>query len=419
MALSSKIGSTLQRATNGTTQVSGLGFQPEVILFFWHLATADGGVADAATGIGVWCRNSGSPTQHACWMVSDDANTDSAGNNRGTASDCVLITGPTGTVLGLADVSASDSDSFTLNWSSVDGTQRVVNYVALGGDIRAKSGAQAKPTVTGNQGITGVGAQPTALLIITGGDNMTALDANDSVRASIGLGWGTSSSARGGSWWGQRSARTTGDGQSVQRTNLIAVSMSNLIIGTADLVSLDADGFTLNWTLVSARASYYFWVALWGTDIQVSLGAVNSDTDLGAQAVSGVGFQPEVLLLQSFARAASTVEQADQRYSLGAAKSATERAVIWAGGDNGAATTNESSYLDRDKVMVFATEGGASPTVTAEADLQSFDADGFTLDWTDASPGAFEMLYFAMRGAAGGGGATTLRRSRMTMMGVH
>lgn len=407
MALSSKLGSTAQPGTNTTVQVTGLGFQPEVILFFWNLATADGGHADSAVGIGVWCRNGGTPTQHACWHVADDANTDTAGNNRGTASDCILRTSAAGTVLGLADVSASDSDSFTLNYTSVDGTAYVTNYIALGGDIRGKSGAEAKPTTTGNEVITGAtdgSTTPTALLIITGGDDMLALNTNYSARASIGLGWGTSATSRGGSWWGQRSGRTTGDGVVYQRTAIIAASTSNGVLGEADLVTLDSDGFTLNWTTVSTRASYYFWIALWGTGISVNVGAFNSDTDLGAQAVSGVGFQPEVLLMQSFGKAAAATVQTENRYALGAARSTTERAVIWAGGDWAAATTDESSLLDRDKVMLFATMGGASPTKDAEADLTSFDADGFTLDWTDASPGAYQMLYCAIRGATGGGG---------------
>lgn len=406
MSLSKAIGSTLQPTTNTTVQITGIGFPPEVIFFFFNLCTADGGVADSSTGIGIWCRNGGSPTQHSCWIASDDNNTDTVVNNRMTASDCVIITNPAGGILGFADVSATDSDSFTLNWTSVDGTQRVINYMALGGDIRGKSGAQAKPTAAGNQAITGAGAQPTCLLLITGGDDVIALDTNYAPRSGLCLGWATSATARGLSAWGERNARPVGDGCVYQRTTFIGAAMTNFVAGLADLVSLDADGATLNWSIVSVRASYYIWVALWGTDVSFKVGSFTSDTDLGAQVVTGVGFPPEAMIYVSNGKVASNFEQYDDhRYSVGAAISSAARACIWDGGDNGSVTTNESSLLDRDKVMEFAVEGGDSPTKTAEADLTSFDSDGFTWDWTDASPVAAQILYLAIKGAAAAAGS--------------
>lgn len=401
MGLSTAVGTVTQPASN-TTVAETIGFQPEVILFFWNLATADGGHADAATGVGVWCRNGGSPTQHASFAVADDSNTDSLLNDRVTASDCIVITSPAPTVLGLADVSASDSTSFTLNWTSVDGTQRIVHYLALGGDVRGISGARTRPTTTGNQATTGAGAQPTALLTITPGDRATALDTNSSLGCGICVGWGTSSTARGVAGWGGRSGRTTGDGNAYQRTALVAASLSNVIAAEADLVSLDADGFTLNWTTVNARAGYFVWIALWGTSISCAVGSFTTDTDSGAQSITGVGFQPQALLVQSFQKAASATVQTGNDYSFGAAASSTARGAIWAGGANGSATTNESSIFDTDKLIEYADEGNGSPTKTGEADLTSFDADGFTLDWTDASPGAYQALYFAIRGASGG-----------------
>jgi hypothetical protein len=42
------------------------------------------------------------------------------------------------------------------------------------------------------------------------------------------------------------------------------------------------------------------------------------------------------------------------------------------------------------------TEAGASPTVDAEADLDSFDADGFTLDWVAADATARELFVLAL-----------------------
>jgi hypothetical protein len=55
---------------------------------------------------------------------------------------------------------------------------------------------------------------------------------------------------------------------------------------------------------------------------------------------------------------------------------------------------------------LFATPGGAgAPTLDAEADFTSFDSDGFTWNWTDASPGVYFITYFVMKGAVSAGDA--------------
>lgn len=414
MALKRFVGSVAQRTTDGTTDVQctdigGSGtFQPKVVLFFASNRTADGGGAHALDQRGWAVQDEGGGTvQGSVAFVSVHGGTSSSTSSKITNADAIALFTDAKANAGEADVSAWNSDGFTLNWTNVDGTARIVNFLALGwdgsDDIWVEAGANAKNNTTGNQEFNETAAQPKLLLLLTAGERSTTIPSTDTVGPCTGMGWGMSSSAQAVSAWGSRDGRPTGDGVSIQITTGIArwcVGGSG-VLASGNLVSLDSDGFTINWT-VGTRATYFLWLAMGGADLSAAVGAFDADTDLGGQSVTGAGFQPESLVLLSRGKTSGTTATADAYQTLGVAVGDTQRAAHWTGDDNGTADAETASYLDRDKVMAFLTEdsAGGAPTLDGEADFDGFTSDGFDLDWTDAAPGAFQILYCALKGPA-------------------
>src|SRR5678815_4287480 len=98
-----------------------------------------------------------------------------------------------------ADFVSMDSDGFTINWAGA--SQMKVQYLALGGTglTNYKTGVASAKTTTGNQSYTGVGFQPTALLVFAGKFSTSPLD--QSTNGSGLFGFATSSSARGMVAW--------------------------------------------------------------------------------------------------------------------------------------------------------------------------------------------------------------------------
>jgi hypothetical protein len=115
--------------------------------------------------------------------------------------------------------------------------------------IKYKVGTFSSSSSTGNQRITGVGFRPRLLVLGMGSG------AGDAIVAA--LGWGTSSTERV-AVFGFRSDDTNTGGVTTDTARIIQwTDVAATVVGRADLVSLDSDGFTLNWTVAQSRTIAY------------------------------------------------------------------------------------------------------------------------------------------------------------------
>lgn len=129
--------------------------------------------------------------------------------------------------------------------------------------------------------------------------------------------------------------------------------------------------------------------------------------------VTGVGFQPECLLM--FGATTINTSGGDvAALAFGVATGATEQwgMSLWAD-DNVAGRPRVASWSETELVH----QSGSGATVAYSAALQSFDADGFTLDVNTAGALAWILVYVAL---AGGGsykaGVSTIPTSAGTLM---
>lgn len=395
MAFVTHVGSLTQPAATGNQSVTGAGFQPKALLFFSSENTADGtGSGGMRYGYGMAVS---STSRAAVGFISRSGLADS--DSRHDNTKCVLLCDLSANALIAADLVSMDADGFTLNWTTVDATQRIINYLALGGDDL--TGVAIKQfqtnTGTGPQGVTGVGFQPDAAVFLAAG-GATAPPGAVATFILGSLGFATAS-AQAMMAVGAESGGTS-DAYRAQRTDSVyGVLFNTAFIDRAALTSFDADGFTLN--ILATTAARYVW-ALCLKGGQYDVGAATQKTSTGTQATAGVGFTPTGALLMSFNAAATTSVLNDASNSIGAASSTTARATVWGGTQDATGSPGSHVNLDRTKAVQLMTPG--TPTLNAEADLSSFDADGFTLDWTTADATAREVLYLAFGSAAGGGG---------------
>jgi hypothetical protein len=399
MAFSAKVGSFAQPTSTGNSSVTGVGFQPKLILLFGNSRTSDGSTALGQFGFGVGV--SSSDRRAGSYASTDNTAGGQVGFSEGNTR-CWRLGDGTGNNLSQADFVSMDADGFTLNWTAADATARIVNYIALGGTdlTNVKSGSNAMRTSTGNQSYTGMGFQPDAMLFFFTHYSQSTNGGTNTGAARFTIGYANSATARGYSAWLSRNGDNPTVTNRVQKTNRCFGQLTtDSLLSEFDLVSFDADGFTVNQTTASGTADSFYWVALKGG--QFKTGSFNQATSTGSQATTGVGFQPSVLLLQSINNASSALVLANSRNSFGAGSSSSARAAVWTGDRDNVATSITDQNLDQTSICRLMTE--TTPTVDADADLTSLDSDGFTLDWTTADATAREILYFAA-GATGGGG---------------
>jgi hypothetical protein len=258
--------------------------------------------------------------------------------------------------------------------------------------LSVKKGSFSANTSTGNQAVSGVGFEPKAVIIW--GVSLTA--------AGYGTGWASSfgcATSATQEWvlsnWSANAAATT----DTSRRNTLAGSIMFLSDGAAtveaeaSMVSLDSDGFTINWSNAPASAWLMHYLCIGGTTItSAKAGAFNSNAGTGSQAVTDPGFEPDFLLLASELGGATT-GNAQNLFGIGmATSSSTEGALAIRDRDARPSTENGAIQVS-DACFIALNSGG---TVGRRADFTSFDANGFTLNWSVAS--AASIGYLALAG---------------------
>jgi hypothetical protein len=155
--------------------------------------------------------------------------------------------------------------------------------------------------------------------------------------------------------------------------------------GEATLLSMDDDGFTLDWLSVAGVAFVIGYIALGGDSLVAKLIKWNMPTTegTGRKAVTGVGFKPDVVLhmfgsstfVGSWANG-SFSSQDNAFFCIGAMDKAGNEWALNAARAAGVPTDARKSFFN-DRAMYNLPAGSGAPEVDAE--FLSMDEDGFSL----------------------------------------
>ena len=407
MAFNSYVGSFTQSTSTGNQAITGVGFQPKAVLFFSDFDAFTGNKNDALYGFGVAV----SSTKR--WAVFGHANWGSAsalskgGFDTTRCFGSVIASGATDYVN--ADFVSMDSDGFTINNTTVAATGSVIYFIALGGtDISVDVGTFTI-TATGNKAVTGVGFLPSMVLFSSIG--APAAGNQNAIETSVG--GMTSSSQFVISQMGQNSVNPSNT-KSLQITT--AVIDNEWTAGNedkAEYVSLDADGFTINCSKnTNSPICGYF--AIKGA--QFKIGTFTESTSLGSQSVTGVGFQPSLVMFLSQSQASSTAVQDNLNIMIGSAVSSSSRNVFDIDANDNVTPSqgqnSKSSALCLEHINATAVTN--VPTVLESSDFVSMDSDGFTFNASVINVTGFEDVYIAFAQNV----AASTFIPRLTLMGA-
>jgi len=389
-----KKGSFNAPTSTGNSAVTGVGFTPKALILWGSAANTAGFIDTMSFGMGF---STGTSNRKAMAAASDDSAGVANSNSGARYADLAItiLSSGTPTVGAEADFVSFGADGFTLNWTTAAaGKDYVIHYIAIGGAgvTNAKASVFTASASTGAQAVTGVGFQPDCVLLM--GTESTALgNKGPGAEASFALGMAVSSSQRGTSALGERDAQaTTNVGVRQSAAQVLYGLVAGAGTATAgDFTSMDADGFTVNWSIAAAQEVVY--LALKGGSYFV--GSDSQKTSTGTQAKTGVGFTPKAVLFSSFNRTTSaTADSTFLLYSVGATDG-TASGGVWVGSVDNVGTPNTQSASYATVLQMNA----VGSTTNAEAAFSAFGADGYTLNWTTADATAREIIFLAMGGA--------------------
>ncbi|MFQ6069308.1 MAG: hypothetical protein ACE5LC_02155 [Candidatus Aminicenantales bacterium] len=393
-------GTLTQPTTTGNQSITGLGFRPAVVLFDGgDKATADGFEQDAEMVAGI----AASSTKRASFWIGSVSYSSPYPSDTDLSTTSVIrsLTPGTPTLDAAADFVSWDSDGFTIDWTTVDSTQRKIGWVALGPPSGVKFGTFTANSGTGSQSVTGLGFQPKAVLFwIT---DLTS--AGSGSYARFGRGWtdGTNQGAVATAWDDSSGVSNSRD-RIVNTKCITLIDHSGAILAEAGIVSFDSDGFTINWS-TAGGSRLVTYLALGGDALtNVKVGGFIYPTTT-SYSETGLGFQPEVVLFMGVESATAFGNTTRGGHGFGVAISSTNRhsdAHRWRDGKVGA--SSGSSGLDTNYALVFADD---TTTPEMALDLVSMDSDGFTLTKDVGGTKQAAVIYLALRGISVARGTLT------------
>lgn len=269
---------------------------------------------------------------------------------------------------------------------------QALNYIAFGGATRQSKLAEFGLTAgAGLKSITGIGFQPECVILFGSISELDTL--REGARWHLGVATGPTEQ-----WTIGYAAN-----DNVSPNQRTGVFYDDKMIGVGvigSLVSLDADGFTLNITSGHSAAIPIPMVYLalrGGGSYKAGVATVPAAT--GNRSVS-VGFPPDCVFIASTRKVANG-ESPDMSISLGAGDGTREFSA-WAGADQQG--PNTGSYQEPGKIVTIGRVDNTIPITLAElraqAELSALGASDFTLDWTLVDGAAYKFGWLAVENAA-------------------
>lgn len=259
----------------------------------------------------------------------------------------------------------------------------------------------ASDTAGTTQQIT-VGFQPKLILLWSMGQ-ASAVDAVTNQTAQYGFGAAASTTVRQCVGGTSTHAAAAIDGGRIARTDacFATVTAAGAVDGLLDISAIDSTSFTVIVDDQFANTVRISYMAVGGSDItDVAMGTFAANTTAGTQDITGLSFQPDVLLTFGSASTTAAPFASSSRdfLSVGAAVSAANQAIISIGeGPEANATSQASSYLYYGEV--------AAPLFDTPTELRNraafvqFLSNGFQLNWLEAAF-AYQLMYVCIKGGS-------------------
>lgn len=384
-----KVGSFAAVGTTTAQAITGVGFRPTAIIFWASTSSGAWTTSYGNSGIGVGFTTGVAESQAvAIWNNSGSLNSNTTRIMHAKA--IVLATFGSGTQAE-ADLTSFDADGFTVTWTTnaVATAGTVINYMAFGGtDLsNAKVVSWTAPAATGTKAVTGVGFKPD-VVFHTSISNATASVNTNAGRLSLGA-----MDSSGNQW----SLAETFDNAVNPSISSRRFETNRTLIGSsmsASFTSMDSDGFTTNFDTTTSGLYVVSLCLDFSTNGRVKVGSFTTG-GVGSQATTGVGFQPKGLFTAGVGDTATGTSN-DSITLIGGTSGTTSSKVAGMSYPNNTANNPSRAYA-ADKAVLGAVAANAA-TVISEADLTSFDSDGFTLNYTTASSSGYYVGYVAVGG---------------------
>lgn len=390
---------------NSTKVVTGLGFQPKAIRFYWvgiqsnSPTNATSQALNINRGIGFAVstterRSVGSFSQ-------DNAGTTNTGSI--ARNDAVVVTvDGNGATSGLLDITAFGTDGFTLTVDDVAPVNITVFWEAWGGDITAGVGDIAEPAATGNQTytttVTGFGTKTNyggQCLMFAGVQSTAALNTGAATDSGLCVGFATAPDTThniticGNQDDASNNSDTDGYCKIGECISMITLAGGNPN-ARATLVGYSDDGFILNWITRGLTNRRYVYMAIRGESWESGGVRINGNTLSATATIGPLPFTPlgVSMFTKNEIENTAAVATANDEICLGSGASTTSRNSAGCLDEDAVGTTEIDLIVQYDSVLSVPSAAGG---VQATYDISLIDYNRLEII-TDVNGGVANTL---------------------------
>lgn len=327
----------------------------------------------------------GASNSYAVGASMHDAQATTNTARRMAAKAISFVTVDASAALAEADfVSFPSATTMRINWTTNNGALYPIQFAIFTGLTGAKVVNWTTPTSATSKAVTGVGFSPDLVLHASAGiGSLTSTTAG-----MFGFGAMNSSGQQwANSFWSSDGVSPSNTSRYQQTDACLAmVQTSEGVFNKASFSSMDADGFTTNFSTTDASSRQVISLCMDG--VQSKVGSFTAPAATGAQTItSNHGFTLRGALISTISQGSSTTPAASAAWSLGATDGTNSRAAALFD-DDAASPTNADSVWSNTKVLWRADSGRGSIT----ASWSSSTTTSFTISHDSASNNS-EHLY--------------------------
>lgn len=356
------VGTSTSPTSTGTKAVTGVGFEPKVVMPFGVINPSEGSNTVAGFHFGTATSSS---DEASIAVVSANGVTTSATYRRHTNSRILTNITPLGATDYEAELSSLDSNGFTLNWLSVLASARILNHICLGGaDLEVSlTQHQTNNTNAAQSFAHGLSGAPTGLLFFL---NSFESPPFTGTTAQLGLGiWANGS--QNSSWtYSQHNSTTTNTGRLLCNDNIFAAfGFTKTIVRSMAVSSVDSTNVNCTYPVTTTAGQLIFYMlAIRGAKCQT--GTFDHNGSLSPLTISTTGITPKLFLpvfLPTGVDSINTVLNG-LNFSIGASDG-TNNVSCGITDVNGVTTTNARRSQTSNSLSEYDSTGALASTMTA------------------------------------------------------
>lgn len=363
---------------------TGFGTPKAALVFLTYTSGLSTSVAHSAMSIGFW----DGTTQECTWSSVDDNLSSQSDANRGqvTGSIAKIQIDDTTTLARYTIANITDGVRITLAQDNTSGTRYATVILFSGADVESYIGTFTPGSTNGTYASEiGVGFRPDLIFSMSAGTdgNINTNNCIHSFGATTRRGSEAGSHPNRAIHWGAVDNQTTCVVGCYSSSVGIAGQYYNAAMAwQAKVTKITSNGFTSQ-TTGSTSGDELVFLALKLPEINIDLHALASPTSTGLDPTTGLGFKPGMIIVAGTIASGIDSNHTSMSASFGGATS-TAQSCVAVSAEGGALSANCDSWscAHNDAVLKIIYPSHATGISYVEADLDSFDDDGYTLNYS-------------------------------------